>query len=70
MRKLFISKALAMLMALALTGAVTAHAQDYDVVLKGGRVMDPETRRGYRCHATDPGQLHILPHSRRPSAGT
>jgi urease alpha subunit len=32
-----------MLMALALIGAVTAHAQDYDVVLKGGRVMDPET---------------------------
>jgi urease alpha subunit len=30
-------------MALALIGAVTAHAQDYDVVLKGGRVMDPET---------------------------
>ena len=33
MRKLFISKALTMLMALALIGAVTAHAQDYDVVL-------------------------------------
>jgi dihydroorotase-like cyclic amidohydrolase len=31
------------LMALALIGAVTAYAQDYDVVLKGGRVMDPET---------------------------
>jgi N-acyl-D-amino-acid deacylase len=37
------SKVLTMLMALALIGAVTAHAQDYDVVLKGGRVMDPET---------------------------
>lgn len=43
MRKLFMSKVLTMLMALALIGAVTAHAQDYDVVLKGGRVMDPET---------------------------
>jgi N-acyl-D-amino-acid deacylase len=43
MRKLFMSKALTMLMALALIGAVEAHAQDYDVVLKGGRVMDPET---------------------------
>ena len=46
MRKLFMSKVLTMLMALALAliGAVTAHAQeDYDVVLKGGRVMDPET---------------------------
>jgi formylmethanofuran dehydrogenase subunit A len=31
------------LMVLALIGAFTAHAQDYDVVLKGGRVMDPET---------------------------
>jgi hypothetical protein len=37
------SKVLTMLMAPALIGAVTAHAQDYDVVLKGGRVMDPET---------------------------
>jgi N-acyl-D-amino-acid deacylase len=43
MRKLFMSKAMTMLMALALIGAVEAHAQDYDVVLKGGRVMDPET---------------------------
>ena len=43
MRKLFMSKALTMLMGLALVGAVPAHAQDYDVVLKGGRVMDPET---------------------------
>ena len=44
MRKLFMSKVLTMLMALTLIGAVTAHAQeDYDVVLKGGRVMDPET---------------------------
>jgi hypothetical protein len=43
MRKLFMSKVLTMLMALALIGVVTAHAQDYDVVLKGGRVMDPET---------------------------
>jgi adenine deaminase len=43
MRKLFMSKVLTMLMALALIGAVEAHAQDYDVVLKGGRVMDPET---------------------------
>jgi hypothetical protein len=43
MRKLFMSKVLTMLMALALIGAVAAHAQDYDVVLKGGRVMDPET---------------------------
>jgi hypothetical protein len=43
MRKLFLSKVLAMLMALALIGPVTAYAQDYDVVLKGGRVMDPET---------------------------
>jgi hypothetical protein len=31
------------LMVLALIGALTAHAQDYDIVLKGGRVMDPET---------------------------
>jgi hypothetical protein len=22
------------------------------------------------CHATDPGQFHLLPHSRRPTAGT
>ena len=43
MKKLFMSKVLAMLMALALIGPVTAYAQDYDVVLKGGRVMDPET---------------------------
>lgn len=43
MRKLFMSGVLTMLMAVALIGAVTAHAQDYDVVLKGGRVMDPET---------------------------
>ena len=31
------------LMAIALIGAFTTYAQDYDVVLKGGRVMDPET---------------------------
>jgi N-acyl-D-amino-acid deacylase len=31
------------LMALALIGTLTIHAQDYDIVLKGGRVMDPET---------------------------
>ena len=37
------SKVLTMLMALVLSAAVAAHAQDYDVVLKGGRVMDPET---------------------------
>jgi len=43
MSKLFMSKVLAMLMALALIGPVTAYAQDYDIVLKGGRVMDPET---------------------------
>jgi hypothetical protein len=31
------------LMALALIGTLTIQAQDYDIVLKGGRVMDPET---------------------------
>jgi Amidohydrolase family len=43
MRKIFMSGVLTMLMAVVLIGAVTAYAQDYDVVLKGGRVMDPET---------------------------
>ena len=43
MSKLFISRVQTTLMALALFGTVTAHAQEYDVVLKGGRVMDPET---------------------------
>ncbi|NVK24217.1 MAG: amidohydrolase family protein [Gammaproteobacteria bacterium] len=43
MSKLFMRKAQTMLIALALSGTVTVHAKDYDVVLKGGRVMDPET---------------------------
>jgi hypothetical protein len=54
MRKLFMSKVLTMLMALALIGAVEAHAQDYDVVLKGGRVMDPETSLLDQPHLSGP----------------